>query len=90
MASLRLAAAGSRLRLGGRILPPSRLPWASQAALGNREWLPSSNSWLHTSSRLAQYRGKGDMRIAVIGQSLFGQEVCLLFQLHLCVCEVCS
>ena len=66
------------VRYGARLLAPSRPLWAS----GNSEWRPPavprpapSFSALHTSPALSQHRAKGEMRIAVIGQSLFGQEV---------------
>ena len=80
MAGLSLTAVGARLRLGARLLAPTRPLWAAPTAATSGEFRSSSSvspsySRLHTSARLAQYRAKGEMRIAVIGQSLFGQEV---------------
>ncbi|CAI8056591.1 Cytosolic 10-formyltetrahydrofolate dehydrogenase [Geodia barretti] len=81
MTSLSLAAVGARLRLGARLLAPSRHLWAASTANRGGELrisppsVAASYSRLHTTARLAQYRAKGEMRIAVIGQSLFGQEV---------------
>ena len=72
-----LSRAMTTLRRGARLVAPSRPLWLT----GNSEWrspsAPSpapSFSALHTSARLCQHKAKGEMRIAIIGQSLFGQE----------------
>ena len=95
MTSLSLAAVGARLRLGARLLAPSRHLWAASTANRGGELrisppsVAASYSRLHTTARLAQYRAKGEMRIAVIGQSLFGQEVRNYVHLSSCKASFC-
>ena len=69
-----LSRAAASLRCGLRLVAPSRPLWHPGGSVW-RPLSPSLSSSLHSSAILSQRRGKGEMRIAVIGQSLFGQEV---------------
>lgn len=67
------AASRSVLRQG--IRPAAKLAFRSPYSLAKPDRCTANARLLHAAGSLQYWKAQGDMRIAIIGQSMFGQEV---------------